>query len=1112
MKLTIFLTIIGTLGISAATSYSQETKLTLSLENVKIKDLLKEIKNKSDFSFWYSNIELDDSRRVTLDVKNQTVDKILELALKDENVTFEIKDKFILIYKSNDKNLNRGVSVLQQQKISGIITDATTKEPLVGVNVVIEGTTIGVISDVDGKFNIEVSNPNAILIASFIGYNTERVAVTGQSSLVISLIPDITKLDEIVVIGYGTTTKRKMVGAISTIDSKKFEQLPVSNVSQALQGRIPGLIVQANGGQPGSSPTLSIRGASSPLFVIDGVELDAEDDVTFATLNPEDIETLSFLKDAASTAVYGSRAANGIVLITTKHGEDGKLRLKYSINYQLATPAFLPKRMNTYDYSLIQNQADLFDGNSPSFNADQLDIIKNHKDLLTYPDNNWIDLLTRKYSPETRHNISLSDGNKQTNYFISLGYYNQEGIYKSNASNAERFNLRANVKTNFEKIGLTVGVNVNASLQTTRKPGAAEILSGGVGDPWYFVNNAQPITRAYNPDGTIAAGVEHPVAETDINAGYFSPRKKFINTQLVVDWKVPGVKGLKAGFMANYRDMDSYTRWWKTLPPQYNSDSTIFPVSKPKMEVNSSFSKKMDIVSKLSYLNSFGKHTIDATLVYTQTVGNGDYVSAVRREYNSSAVDQLFSGPSEGKDNYGIAYQSAMQGYVARLKYDFSSKYIFEVSGRYDGNDNFAPNKRWGFFPSVSGAWVITDEEFMKPLKSSNILTMFKLRASTGTTGSSDGVNRFGYLSNYNLDPSVYNINNKAVTGFTEGNLTDPNSLTWFTLKSKNIGFDFSSLNNRLNGSFDYFFNRTTGFLMSPKNSYTTPLGKDLPQVTSNTVLRRAGYEISLSYKGTLGDFTYEVGGNLSQFNSLYETLASEDSVTLKNPLTRVTQQTDSWGAALVSEGLYQGKDDILNSQRRLASTETKPGQIRYLDVNGDGKIDEADNKRMGLPVFPHINYGIDLNLTYKGWYLYALVQGTGNRYIYLSGLISSSEPKNQLREFQKNSWTPTNPNAEFPRVSNSASVNGQNNQATSDFWMRNAKYVRLKSLQIGYNLKSTLLKKVSFIESCKLVLSGSNLFTISDVTKYFDPELIDYSGSLYPMTKVYSVGLTVQF
>ena len=573
--------------------------------------------------------------------------------------------------------------------------------------------------------------------------------------------------------------------------------------------------------------------------------------------------------------------------------------------------------------------------------------------------------------------------------------------------------------------------------------------------------------------------------------------------------------------------IDYFEKSWNATAKQYELDGSLYQSSvKPSMDVKSGYSRIFDMEFKAAYLKTFGKHTLDATFVYTQRKGFSEFVSAGRKNYISTSMDQLFAGSVDGLTNDGSAAESASMGYVGRLKYDYLSKYIIEFSGRYDGNDNFHPDKRWGFFPAVSAVWMISDENFMQKLNDKNILNSLKLRASYGETGISDGVTRFGYMALYNQGAmkEYYNAGNILNVTFSEGNLVNPLALTWYTRKSFNVGFDFASLNNRLEGSLDYFYYKTSGYLMSPNNIYATTLGKPLPEITSGSKHRRAGFELNLRYKEKRGNWYYEIGGNISYYNQLWEQLDSEDLATLKNPYTRQTHEKDYFYSMYLSDGLFQNKEQILNSPRPLPSTETSMGDIKYIDANGDGKIDSNDMRRVGQPSMPHLNYGFDFRVEYKGWSLSALFQGTGDRYIAMGQQMQRGDYASVITKFQADYWTPENTDARFPRVTKAGYPNGENNALVTDFFNMNAKYFRLKNLQISYNLKRDLLKNCNFIQGCRITLSGTNLFTVSDVLDFTDPEakmiepdkieknLRSISGASYPVFRTYSLGLNVEF
>lgn len=1111
MKLTLLCLLIGSMQLFASQGFSQSQTLSLNLRDVTVEKALLDIEQQSNLYFIYSREDVDVARKVNISVSNEKIGEVLNKIFAGTNVGYQIQDRHIILTSSHNL-LSQG-----KRPVSGRITDSTGA-PLPGVTVVIKGTTQGTISDADGKYQMAGVPADAVLVFSFVGMKTQEINSAGKIAIDVTMREESVGLDEVVAIGYGTTTKRKAVGAISTVDAEKLEHTPYPNVGQALQGQVPGLIVKNSGGAPGSTPTISIRGGGDPLYVIDGVITTQED---FNSLNSDDIQSISFLKDASATAVYGSRAGNGIVLVTTKRGKEGKLSVNYSYNYQLSQPTVMPAEMNSYQFATVQNAANAYEGTPPTYTADQLNMIKNHTNLDAYPDNNWVNMALKKFATEQRHNLSLTGGDKHTDYFVSLGYIDQGGIIKTDVVNYQRMNIRSNMTTHFDDIGLEIGVNVNASLQNYREPYV------GMYSLWRAINqNTQPLYRGYNLDGTLAGGGDgdNPMALIDKNEGYNRTRDKFINAQLSARWQVPGVKGLKLGVMANYRDGDGWDKSWQYNTPLYMQDGSLALQVAPALSISSYYNKRMYFESSANYARNFGKHGVEATFVYNQTTSSGETLSASRRDFQSGAVDQLFAGSTIGKDNNGNETEAANAGYVFRVKYDYNYKYIAEFSGRYDGNDNFAPDQRWGFFPATSLAWNVSEEGFMGGLKDRNIVDQLKLRFSYGETGVTQGVNRFGYIPVYNLEPSTYDVGGNLVNGYSEGPLVNPEELTWYTRSSLNYGIDFSTLKNRLSGTADYFYYRTTGFLMSPQNVYSEPLGKALPQIKSNSAQRRAGYEISLRYKDHWGELSYNIGLNYSYFNQLWEELDTEDEATLKNPYTRETHRTDYWQGGLVylAEGLYQNDNEILNSPRLLASSEMQGGDIRYRDMNGDGKIDDQDKRLIGKPSFPHSNYGIDFSLNYKGWSLSGLFQGTGNRYLAFDHFMIG-EAKRLTYQYQLNYWRPDNPNALYPRAVSSVSVNGGNNDVQtnpSDFFIKNAKYFRLKNIQIGYDFKRSLLAKTPWIASCRAFINGTNLLTISPVKAYFDPEQAEAgdgsdSGTQtygYPVQRTYSFGINVGF
>ena len=991
----------------------------------------------------------------------------------------------------------------QTKKITGTILDATGI-PVIGANVMIKGTTNGTITDMDGNFTLEVDK-DAILVVSYIGFANQEIKVGNQTNLSITMKEDAEALDELVVVGYGTTSVKKMVSAVTSVKGEKLQDLPFANVSSTLQGRASGVIVQNQGGEPGNVPKVSIRGGGDPVYVIDGVISEAWD---FQMLNPNDIESLSVLKDAASLAVYGSRAADGIILVKTKEGKKGKRSITYSFNAQYSQPTVLPEKIDSYTYAEVQNNAAELDGYGKfySFSEEEMDIIKNQLDPIKYPNTDWYQLGLKNFAPEYRHSLSMTGNQKDVNYYLSLGLFDQGSLYTSDALNYSRYNLRSNVNSTFDEIGLKVALNINATYEKRKYP------SFSANSIWDHIQSRSPLDLAYNADGTFSTIGDHPLMEMDKRSGYDKTDGMFLNTQLVADWDLPWIKGLSLGTMFNYRVNSSHVKSLSARAPQYSQDGSLLQVTKPTLKEEAAFGEVYNFELSANFLKTFvDKHTIEAKAVFTMSESKGNNFWASRKDYLSTAVDQLFAGSSIGMQNSGNAEEGGRMGLVGRLKYDFANRYYVEGSFRYDGSDNFAPGHRWGFFPSVALAWDITEEPFFKSLNLSNF-NLLKIRASYGQTGTEAGVNRFGYLSVYNLVENTICIDGELLSGFNEGNLVSPDLLSWYTRNSLNYGIDMSLFENKLKGSMDYFFYVTKGGLMSPTDRYTTPLGQSLPQIKSDSEHRREGFELSLGWSDeTASGLYYSIGTNMTYYNNLYVKNQSEAISTTMNPWKRGTHQTDYYDVRLVDDGLYQSSEQILQYPRRLASTETKLGDIVYKDLNGDGKIDAEDQTRVGMPTMPHFTYGIDFSLSYKGFSLSGLFYGTGKRSMELGISDRKGEAIHIKKVYQLDYWREDNQDATFPRISLGAGANGQNNTESSTFWLKNAAFLRLKNLTLAYDFKYKLAKNIKWLTSCKLNLTGTNLFTLSGVSDYWDPEVTSTNGG-YPVQRVYSVGITVGF
>lgn len=1120
MKLTAAFILVASMSLSAA-GFSQDAKITMHLKGVKMAKLLKLIERQTAYRFAYSNDILPADVNVSVSAVDQPVKTVLESVLDIHGINFRYLEASNIIVLSKKPEVN---SLSGQTALDRVITGRVTNEngePLEGVTVSAKGSNAATTTDASGAFSIEVDASVSILIFSYIDMERQEVNVNGKQVVSINMKRKENIAEEVVVVGYGTTSRKKLVSAVSTIKTDKVVGLPFTNMADALAGRAPGIITQTSGGEPGQGfARIAIRGGSGPdrdgpLYVIDNIIGSYSQ---FANLQPQDIESISVLKDAAATAVYGARGSNGIILVTTKKGKSGKTTVNFSALSEWGAPTVLPKRINSYNYALAVNRAAELDGLGPNYRyrPGRLDTIKNQLDPYQFGNTDWYDITLRKYTPQKRYGVDMSGGNDKTTYFVSLAYFNQGSNYTTNVTTFDRYNARASVTNNFDKAGIKVGANLDAFITKGRYPGP----SADAGAIWSHLQNTPPLRPPYNQDGTYSDGSDHPLVDIDPRTGYVRNQSNNLNTNVFLDWSIPWVKGLKASFQGNYRFVDDFSKRWNTRAPQFSSIGVPQPLPTITLEQEANKYWTYTIQSKLEYTTSFGEHDLGVMALFEQAEEYSDNMSAFRTNFVSPSVDQLFAGGVDGLRNSGTGSEGGRQGVVGRLQYAYANKYLLEASFRYDGTDNFAPN-RWGFFPSLGLGWVVSSEKFFSGIKQKGILDYLKLRYSLGVVGdvtykdpnNENRVTRFPYISNYGLNSNVYVVGGSLVNGFSEGRLVDPLALSWYKTNDYNTGLDFTTLNNKLSGSVDYFYKRTAGYITNPAAGYTTPLGTALPPVKANSSFRRAGWEFQLAYSNTISkDIFYSIGANLTTYQELWERNDREDSVTLKNPFTRTTHETDFLTRGYVNNGFYGSVEDIIANPRRTSANQLAAGDLYYQDINGDGKLDGNDQVRIGNSAFPHTSYGVNLTFGFKSLSLDMLWQGTGNRSFYRDGTLQSRDATFIVFDYQRNFWTPENPNADFPRATLQSGLNSNNNYTTSDFWLVNARYLRLRSLRLAFDAKKQFPTQLNFLSSCTVSLNATNLLTFSPAKKYFDPETSSASNYGYPVQKVFSLGINVGF
>ncbi len=1047
---------------------------------------------------------LSDKLRVTIKAKDIPVKDLLTQMLTNTDLVYtEMGNNLVGIKYSNAYYADKII-------VKGTVTDGKGNQ-LENVSVT-SGKGAGTTTNGKGEYTISVDEDGSLTF-SFVGFTSQTVKVERRGVINVMLEEGNNQLSDVIVVGYGKDSRATITSAVSTLKTDNIVNAPYTDIQSAIQGRVPGVQVYPAGGEPGSVPTIQIRGGEpliglgGPIYIIDGVQRGQD---AFVALNPGDIASISFLKDAASTAVYGMNSAGGVILITTKQGQNGKMRLTYSDNLAWNTPINFPQLVNSYQYAVMTNAFGEAAGSGKYsvYSPTQLDTIKNHLNLSKYPDVNWYNQSFKKYAMQQRHNIDITGGNEKTKYYIGIGYFNQGSNYVNNAEKLDRFSYRSNITSSFDKIGLdvTFGINGFYSYQTAPPDGSWSIFS--------HIVAKSPLTPAYNPNGTLYGVVDNPLAQI-FSPGYARNQELFNDATLTLKWQVPGVKGLVAQVLGDY-NLSYYTsKTFTDLALEFNPDGTAYQTPAPTLTQGSTTAPSYDLQFNLNYTKDIGKNHLQATFVSEARAGSSSTYSTYRGNFASSAVDQLFAGDPSTQTNTGSASEYGNLGYVGRIKYDYDGKYLLEANGRYDGSDDFPPGKRFGFFPSVSVGYVISKEGFYKNEGLDKVFNFLKWRGSYGITGSLGGVPRFAYVPVYNINSQVYVANGQLVNGYSEGGLTISNqNLTWEKVKSYDWGIDYGALNNHISGSFDYFFTSVSNIIgASNTYSYTAPLGQSLPSVITQGQTRKEGFDFDITYKSDIGkNANFYVGFNCTYYNYLWSR-SLEDSVTLANPYIRQQGVPQTYYSAMyLSNGLYQNYDQILNNPTRITSTALMPGDISLIDANGDGQINSQDYRNTGYQTNSRFVFGVNFGFSYKGLSVDGLLNGSGRRDVYLGNYLQDPGVGRNNYVFQYDYWTANNKGASFPRIT-TTNINNSNNFTTSDFWLVNAEYLRLKTLTIGYDFnKMKNINKLGVFNELTLFVSGTNLLTFSPCKKYFDPELADANNFYYPVNKTYSFGIRAGF
>jgi TonB-dependent starch-binding outer membrane protein SusC len=1002
-----------------------------------------------------------------------------------------------------------------QQSIEGRVVDHEG-QPLPGVTVIVKGTTQGAVSNNDGEYSLSGIPEDATLVFSFVGMRTQEVVVGGQTTINVTMEEESIGLEEVVAIGYGTRTRGELTGAVSTIQTEEIVRTSTNNLSKSLAGKVPGLTVLDRGGYPGEEGTvdLLIRGRSTlgnnePLVVIDGVP-----GGDFSHLAPDDIESFSILKDAAA-AIYGARAANGVILITTKRGKLGKLTVNITHTNQIQAFTRTPQYMNSYQFTTYRNEVEAR-YNSPQPYSDE-DVInfRDSDDRVAYPNTDWHDLTLHDWANQMRSAVSISGGTDAVRYFINGDFLNQGGQYRSGDLSFKQYQLRSNIDIKVND-WIALGVDLYGSSGKEIQPGASRT--------WIFrhFQLAFPTEVGQYPNGLYGIAAEdgaNPAVLSSFQSGFVDERNSELRSRFKLDLNLDFItEGLD--FHANTTiiqrnsDTKNFQKPWivygydpttdEYIPQEgFNFNSGQF------MSVEESFSKYNEEYYniQLNYDRTFSdEHTLRAFVAMEQMEWRTREFSAYKRDLISAELPSLFAGSDDGQRSTGFDQERGRLNYFGSLGYNFKRKYLLDFTLRYDGSDNFPKGKRFGTFPGVQAGWVISEEPF---LKEPDFISHLKLRASWAKMGN-DRIPGFGYLNTYryggNLPSAYHNYyifgeSPTQVNTFFNNNVANPN-ITWEEAISQNIGLEFGLFGGKLNGDFNYYWGNRSNILTQRNASIPDYTALQLPRENLGEV-NNWGYEIELRFADSVGeDFSYNIGGNFS--NSKNEIVFLDEPPDV--PEWR-TQEGRPLGSFLVypTDGLYSSQAEI--DADPAARAGTLPGDVKYLDTDGNGEITGNDRIRTNFSNVPEIIYAVNTGLKYKNFDFNVLFQGQTNAQINISFDDEGNRPDILFNQ----RWTPENTNARYPRAYATKDAFNTKSDATQETWLHDASFLRLKDMQIGYNLPKNLIKG---FPDTRLFLRGSNIFTWDKLKEWnLDPEMPGYQGNspnAYQPLKTWTIGVNI--
>lgn len=1090
----------------ASDSFGQKVlnnNVTITLTDVPIADALEAIADDAGVRFAYTRNALNSSARITIDVENEKLRDVLKEIFADYKLRYSVIDDIIVLKTSGDEP-DAHDKRASDQTISGKVTDEEG-QPLPGVNVIEKGTTNGAATDADGNYSLSVADAQSVLVFSFIGYQTKEVLVASNTIINISLTPDTKTLQEVVIVGYGTQEKVNLTGAVSVVQGEDLINRQVASTSVALQGLMPGVMVSQQSGLPGSDgATIRIRGISSmfagqnPLVLVDNVEM------SLNQVDPNNIQSISVLKDAAAASIYGSRAANGVILITTKRGSEKKgTTVQYNGYAGVQEATNLPTKVSALDHMKLYDIGLQNVGRAPVFVDDIADYEQNGPDNFSRFNTDWQDLMLSNDGLIRNHNLSVSTGSDKVSLFASGSSLKQNGLTAN--TSYERLDFRFNTDVQILR-NLTASMDLALNRAERRWPYTSpntlmlwmiglpaylggQFDSGEYGEGW---NNFNPLAMAQD------AGFDDNVRKSSILTGTlkYSP---FENFEWLASYSSNNARGVSRAMAKQYQVF---------LPDVANgvlTPGSMYPAVNGLDEQWGETTQTL-FRTQFTYERDFNGHELKLLGGFSAEEYQSVTIGASRQNFINEDMPYLNLGDAGTMTNAGGIAEWSMMSFYSRLNYSYKDKYLFELNGRRDGSSRFAAENRWGFFPSVSAGWRVSEEGFWAG-SLENIMNEFKVRASYGVLGNQNLSSFYPTVSQYVAGESLnYFFDNAIVSGYA---LTEANNpgIQWESSKQFDVGLDIAFLNNRLTLTADYF--ERDIYNMLQRLPIPLLVGLTAPYVNAGS-MKNTGWEMSLGWRDQQNKLKYGAQFNLAHVRNEVVDLQDQEYISGRTIIREGYPISSYFGYQAL--GLFQSQAEIDAAPTHYPTT--RPGDIRYNDVSGpdgspDGIIDNYDRVILGND-FPKFEYSLNMDAAWNGFDIALLWQGVSGRENYLSGngawAFHATNFVGTAYDFHKDYWTPENADAGYPRLT----VGLKDNYHNSNFWIKDGDYLRLKNVVIGYTLPASLTERLK-IGSLRIYASGQNLLTFDNFYPGFDPERDDNTGQFYPIMKTYSVGVNLK-